>query len=142
MIPGEVLPTGALPRTRLIPKASSTQSPRPQTRSRAKAVIAESHRVERQAHRQEWPHVVDPAEDKLIPGHVAYIRSRWGAVRHYRIRLVLTSKSTVNKGRRFFIGTDRKGLCHRVWVDQVVSIQTVQMALASGRAVRAIGRGR
>jgi len=97
--------------------------------------------VEARAQRDEWPRVTDPATDILIPGHVAYIRSRWGAVKHYRIRLVLRSRSTVNRGRVFFIGTDRKGLCHRVWADQIVSVQTVQMALASGRAMRAIGRG-
>jgi len=134
MIPGEALPTGALPRTRVIPKAQPRPASRPQAeRARAKAVI-----VEARAQREQWPRVADPAENKLVPGHIAYVRTRWGAIKNYRIRLVLTSKSWLNSGRSYFIGIDRKGLCHRVWTDQIVSTQTVQQALTAGRAVRAI----
>jgi hypothetical protein len=126
--------TEEMPRTKLIPK--QRPAPRPTTeRARAKAIV-----VEARAQRDEWPKVADPAEDKLIPGHIAYIRTRWGAIKHYRIRLVLRSKSWFNSGRVYFIGTDRKGLCHRVWSDQLVSTQTVQQAITAGRAVRAIGR--
>jgi hypothetical protein len=135
MIAGEVLPTGALPRTRVIPKAQiSPQRPRP----KAQEVVRQRHIEIRE--RDEWPVVADPAKDKLVPGHVAYVRTRWGAIKHYRIRLVLNSKSWLNSGRSFFIGTDRKGLCHRVWSDQVVSTQTIQQAMTAGRAMRAIGR--
>lgn len=133
--------TEEMPRTKLIPKTRPQQSrqrpaPRPTTeRARAKAVI-----VEARAQREQWPKVADPAEDKLIPGHIAYVRTRWGAIKHYQIRLVKTSRSWLNSGRRFFIGTDRKGLCHLVWADSIVSTQTVQQAVTAGRAMRAITR--
>ena len=110
--------TGALPRTQLIiPQAimGPTRKRRPQP--------------------LQWPLVPDPQAVTLyqmIPGRVAYVRTRFG-IRKRRIRVVHVSfERGANRGRHYFVGHDRKGRCRPAWVDQVIRVEPVQLALGTG----------
>lgn len=84
-----------------------------------------------------WPLVPDPQAvtiRQLRTGAVAYVRTRWG-VRAWVVRTVNRSREVHNKGRHFFTGMDRSGRCHSAWVDQVVSVQSIQAALAAGKVI-------
>jgi hypothetical protein len=117
VIPGEPLPTGMLPRTRVI--ASTARS-------------VPSGRISKQ-----WPKVPDPEPDELVKGQVAFVHGRL-RMKRYRIRMIGTSRQRRNRGRRFVVGMDRRGFLHYLWADQVMSVQSVRAALASARAVRQI----
>ena len=117
-IPGDPL-TGLLPRTQLvIPQA--IMGP---TRTR-------------KARPLQWPLVSDPQAVTMMqmtPGRVAYVRTRLG-IRRWQIRVVHTSREYGrNRGRHFFVGQDRHGWCHRAWVDRVVRVEPVRLALGTGK---------
>ena len=99
---------------------------------------------ERRPVRPEWPIIPDPMAitlDSMAPGRIAYVRTRFG-IRRWQIRAVNRSTELgKNRGRHYLVGHDRKGWCHAAWVDQVVSVQSIQQALAAGRVLKAIGRG-
>lgn len=121
--------TGTLPRTKLIvPQAVLG----PTRQSRSKEV------------RLAWPVIPDPlaiSYDQMLPGRVAYVRTRFG-IRSYRIRLVSRSyEMGKNRGRHYIVGHDRKGWCHAVWADQVVRVESAQAALTSGKVMKAITAG-
>jgi hypothetical protein len=123
-IPGDPL-TGVLPVTRLIvPQA--LYGPVRQPRSKPQTA---------------WPILPDPlaiSYDQMVPGRVAYVRTRRG-IRRYLIRVVNKSREPgKNRGRHYVIGHDRKGWCHKAWADQVVRIESVQQAIVTGRVLRAI----
>jgi len=123
MIPGEPLPTGMLPRTRIIP-------------STARSVP----RVPAQPRRDQWPLRPDATPDELTVGSVAFVPG-WRGMKRYRIRMVGTSRQRTNRGRRFVVGVDRRGFLHYFWADRVMSVQSVRAALASARAIRQITTG-
>lgn len=103
MIEGDPL-TGSLPRTQLV------VSPR-------------KSKVELQT----WPLKpdVDSVTLRLLkPGNIAAVRTRRG-VKLLRIRVVHHSNTRRGKGRRFFIGDDRRGHCRAHWVSDIISIEEV-----------------
>lgn len=100
-------------------------------------------RKQRISIRDEWPHVADSlgiTMKQLQPGRVAAVRTPRG-VRTWVVRTVNTSREGRNKGRHFFTGMDRRGWCHTAWVGQVISVESVQHALAAAKALKAIGSG-
>jgi hypothetical protein len=113
-IPGDPL-TGSLPRTHLVvPQAIMG----PVRKSQALA----------------WPNVPDPMAVtmiQMIPGRVAYVRTRFG-IRRLQIRLVSVSRQRPNKGRHYFVGQDRHGWCRTYWLDRVARVEPVQRALGRG----------
>ena len=82
-----------------------------------------------------WPAVPDPEAvvlGQMIPGHVAYVRTRFG-IRKLRIRVVHTSVyPSRNYGRAYFVGHDRKGWCRSHWISAVTRVQPVRLALGKG----------
>jgi hypothetical protein len=92
---------------------------------------AKRHFVERR--RDQWPYVADPeaiSYERMRPGSIASVRTRRG-VRTWQVRLVgLTAK-----GKRFFVGMDRKGWCHSAMLGQVISVDTLQRHLARSRVI-------
>lgn len=125
-IPGDPL-TGQLPRTQLVV---------PQD-------VYGPVRTRRVPVRDEWPKTADPMGitiRQMKAGRVAAVRTRRG-VRTWVIRTINTSWEYRNKGRHFFTGMDRHGRCHAAWVDQVISVDTLQRALNSSKVLKAIGSG-
>lgn len=121
-IPGDPL-TGQLPRTQLI----VPQDVLGPVKER-KVYIRD---------KDEWPRTADPQGytiRQLRPGRVVSVRTRWG-IRTWQVRVVNKSYEMRNKGRNFIVAMDRKGYCHSAWVDQIISVDTVQRALARGRTI-------
>ena len=97
-------------------------------------------RVRRQAPPQ-WPLVPDPMAvtlDSMIPGRVAYVRTRFG-IRSWQIRVVLRSTEPgKNRGRNYLVGHDRKGWCHVTWADQVIRVESARQALSTAIKLKAL----
>jgi len=123
VIPGEPMPTGMLPRTRIIPSTARSVPQRPA-----------------QPRKRQWPLTPDPAPDELVVGSVAFVPGRLG-MRRYRIRMIGTSRQRTNRGRRYVVGMDRRGFLHYFWADRVMSVQSVRAAIVSARALRQITQG-
>lgn len=125
-VPGDPL-TGHIPKTQLVVW----------TDTRGGAYL-------RRSPDRQWPVVPEPMAvtiRQMEPGKVAYVRTRWG-IRQWRIRTINRSTWRRNNGRHYFTGMDRHGRCHSAWVDRVVSVQSMQMALTAGKQIKAIGAGR
>jgi len=94
--------------------------------------------------KREWPLVPDPMAvtiRQMIPGRVAYVRTRWG-IRRWQIRVVNRSfQPGKYRGASYFVGMDQHGFCRSAWVEKVVSVETAQRALAAGKQIKAIGAG-
>ena len=116
--------TGSLPRTRLI-VPQDIYGP-----------VRKRHEASAQ-----WPVVPDPMAvtiDSLVPGRVAYVRTRFG-IRRYRIRVVTRSyERGKNRGRNYLVGHDPKGWCHVVWADQVIRVESAQRALSTSVRLKAL----
>ena len=78
---------------------------------------------------------------QMAPGRIAFVRTRRG-IRRWQIRTINRSNEMRNRGRHFFVGMDRRGLCHSAWVDRVVSVESVQRALTAAKALKALPPGR
>ena len=66
---------------------------------------------------------LDPVNLRLLkPGNVAYVRTRWG-IKERMIRTVNVSRHWRGKGRRFFVGMNRRGTCRPYWASQIISIE-------------------
>jgi hypothetical protein len=126
-VPGDPL-TGSLPRTQLVIDAEALGPAR-----------------RRRSQPPTWPLVPDPMAvtvAQMSTGKVAYVRTRWG-IRRWQIRTLNRSNEIGrNRGRHYFTGMTRKGWCRSAWVDRVVSVQSVQLALAAGKQIKAIGAGK
>jgi hypothetical protein len=84
-----------------------------------------------------WPAVPDPSAVtmmQMIPGRVAYVRTRFG-IRRLQIRLVAVSRERPNKGRHYFVGHNRKGRCRSYWLDRVMRVESARLALGPGKEV-------
>ena len=122
-IPGDPL-TGSLPRTQLI-VPQDVLGPVRNKRTRYGA--------------DEWPRTADPQGytiRQLRPGRIIAVRTRWGGIKSWKLRMVATSYQRRNNGRHFVVAMDRKGFCHSVWLDEVISVSTVQQAKAVLKAIR------
>ena len=111
-IPGDPL-TGSIPATRVLIMPRAVQGP---TRRRPL---------------DPWPRTADPAAvtySRMHTGMIAYVRTRRG-IRRWQIRTVNRSTWRRHRGRHYFTGHDRHGLCHSAWVDQVIRVESVQRAL-------------
>lgn len=66
---------------------------------------------------------IDPVNLRLLkPGNIAMVRTRRG-LKERMIRVIQPSRTRLGKGRRFFVGCDRRGRCHSYWVSQIISIE-------------------
>ena len=121
-IPGDPL-TGSLPRTQLIvPQA-----------------VLGPIRAQPSRGRDTWPIVPDSMTvtmEQLRPGRIASYRTRRG-VRQMLVRVVSVSHERRSRGRHYVVGVTPRGVCRSVWVDRVISVETVQRALAVRRAIEA-----
>ena len=124
-IPGEPLPTGTLPATRLIVVQDIYGPARPPRQQRSK---------------DQWPIVPDQlavAFESLRPGRIAYVRTRRG-IKRWQVRLVVRSRALgKNRGRHYLVGMDRNGWCHSIWTDRVLRVETLEEAMSQeGRSMK------
>lgn len=126
-IPGDPL-TGTLPRTQII-VSQTARAPKPRRES---------------ALRDSWPVIPDSLAltmDQLQPGRIASVRTRRG-VYQVRVRVVNVSHERRNRGRHYIVGVTTRGVCHSIWADHIISVETLGRAIAMRNAIetRAVER--
>lgn len=74
--------------------------------------------------RDEWPSRPDTriayvSPRVLVPGTVVVARTRWGGLRRLHLRVIGTS----SRDRRYVVGHNDKGVCHRAWMNNIIHVE-------------------
>lgn len=93
-------------------------------------VTEEIHVVHARWSEKQWPRISDPDPvliSQLVPGRLVWVRVGRRRIMRLIVRTVNCSHEGHNRGRRYLTGVSIRGVCHSVWVDNVIRINQARL---------------